>query len=362
MTIRACFITVLTALNISVACSQTLQFRNGVFLHHSTGGCIWGPNGSTTSVPKEITAYNQQHGLTGQSAVALSETGWPVTPWNNEWERWHLIFENRDTVLADLRPILLSQRIIIIKSCFPSSDMTGYGTSGDTLSPTRKTTYNYKWHWRSIVRAMRQRPSNFFVIWTNAPLVAASTSDLSARLSDQFCRWAKDTLARGLDAEFGAFPPNVYVFDFFHKLAGSDGKIPPEYVNSPSDSHPNGTATLLVAPAFVREVFDAALAYESVTMVSETPAPSPETFVLHQNYPNPFNPATVLSYTLRENSFVVLKVFDGIGRAVSTPVMGMQNAGEHHVIFDATGFSAGAYFYSLAIGSRSSTRRMVLLR
>lgn len=259
----ACFVSMLI---ISIASSQSMKFRSGIFLHHSTGLRIWGPNGSTTSVPLEINAYNLKHGLTGQNAVSLKELAWPPVG-DNEWERWHRIFENQDTVVEDIRPILDANRIVIIKSCFPSSQIAGYGKAADTLTPTLKTVWNYKWHWRSILKVMRQRPTNFFVIWTNAPLVASVTNDLQAIRADQFCRWAKDTLAQGLDPQFGPFPANVYVFDFFHKLAGTDGKVPLTYASSDSDSHPNGLATQLVAPQFVSEVFDAALRYERLTAV-----------------------------------------------------------------------------------------------
>jgi hypothetical protein len=279
---------------MTVASSQSTKFRSGVFLHHSTGDNIWGPNGSKTSVPPEIAAYNLKRGLTGENAVSLRESWWPVTQ-DNEWETWHRIFENQETH-EDIRPILDTNRIVIIKSCFPSSEITGYGAPTDlsapmlkaiwnsnwrsilkvmrqrsmdfnTLAPMLKTIWNYKWHWRSILKVMRQRPMNFFVIWTNAPLVASATNDQQAILSDQFCRWAKDTLAQGLDPEFGTFPPNVYVFDFFHKLAGADGKLPLRYAASPSDSHPNSLATQLVAPQFVSEVFDAALSYEKLMAI-----------------------------------------------------------------------------------------------
>jgi hypothetical protein len=36
----------------------------------------------------------------------------------------------------------------------------------------------------------------------------------------------------------------------------------PMYAASPGDSHPNAAATQLVAPQFVEEIFDAAIAYE----------------------------------------------------------------------------------------------------
>lgn len=252
---------------ISVASGR--QYRSGLFLHHSTGATIWGPNGSHTSVPDEIAAYNTAHGYADSSACSLNETEWPVTPWDNEWERWQRIFFNQDTD-AVIQPILDTNRIIVIKSCFPSSSMSGEGSSDDTLDPTLKTIYNYKWHWRNFIGVMKSRPQNFFAVWTNAPLVAGATSDQEARLADRFCRWAKDTLAHGLDPLFGPFPRNVYVFDFFHKLAGADGKLPRFYASSSTDSHPNSAATELVAPQFVHELFDAAIAYEPGNASSDT--------------------------------------------------------------------------------------------
>jgi hypothetical protein len=236
------------------------NFRSGIFLHHSTGGCIWGPNGSATSVPQQMVLYNASHGYTGDDAVTLDETWYPG--WNdNEWNTWHTIFESDD-------PEVISgyyswNPVIMIKSCFPSSNIEAIGSDEDTLYPSYKTIANYKWHWRHFVRVMEDHPDNFFVIWTNAPLEWYSTNPTEAAYSDWFCTWAKDTLAMSLDPFYGAFPPNVYIFDFFHKLADASGFLPQYYANGPGDSHPNAAATELVAPQLVTEIFDAAIAYES---------------------------------------------------------------------------------------------------
>jgi hypothetical protein len=214
--------------------------------------------------------YNRAHGLFDSDSVKLSRRDWPEVPWNNEWERWHRIFDNADT-LADIRPFLANNKIIIIKSCFPSSELARIGGAADTLTPDSKTIYNYKWHWRNFISVMKQFPENYFVVWTNAPRTPATTSDEAARLSDQFCTWAKDTLFKSNDPVFGAFPANVYVFDFFHKLADSSGKLPLYYATAPDDSHPNSLATALVAPQFVQEVFDASIAYEGSATIPSIP-------------------------------------------------------------------------------------------
>ncbi|MCB9016473.1 MAG: T9SS type A sorting domain-containing protein [Lentimicrobiaceae bacterium] len=250
--------------------SQT-TYRSGVFLHHSTGENIWGPNGSATSIPSEIISYNNQHGYSGADQVSMQEQDWPLNPWVNEWERWHRIFDNEDPN-ADLSPILSSQKIIVIKSCYPSSEMTGYGQASDTLNYSIKSVYNYKWHWRHMVRKMSLHPENFFVIWTNAPLVEGATNPQAAALSKSFTSWAKDTLAQGLDPETGVFPSNVYVFHYFEKLTDENGYEQLQYAVSNTDSHPNAAATALVAPQFVTEIFDAAIAYEQAgTILSVTP-------------------------------------------------------------------------------------------
>ncbi len=110
---------------------------------------------------------------------------------------------------------------------------------------------------------MKQHPENFFVIWTNAPCVEGVTTLGRALNSKSFCKWAKDTLATGLDPIMGAFPENIYVFDFFSKLADTNGYLHPQYAMGPTNSHPNPLATELVAPQFVNEIFDATIVYEN---------------------------------------------------------------------------------------------------
>jgi len=241
---------------------QTL-FRSGIFLLHSTGSCIyWSPDSlATTNIQLEIPAYNLSHNYTGNEAVTMDAIWFPKTPFGNDWFEWHNIFDNNDPN-NDIQPYLQDNKIIVIKSCYPSSLIVGEGSPSDTLNPEIKSIYNYKWHWRSIVQVMQQHPENFFAIWTNAPNHGGN-----GELSHQFCKWAKDTLATGNDPTFGDFPDNVYVFDFFHKLAseGSNWLLPDSlsYWNGTYyENHPGGRATNLVAPLFVQEIFNAVIAYE----------------------------------------------------------------------------------------------------
>jgi len=83
---------------------------------------------------------------------------------------------------------------------------------------------------------------------------------------------------------------------------------------------------------------------------------------LEQNYPNPFNPKTVISYSLIENRFTTLEVFDILGNEVATLVNEKQNAGSHSVEWDAGNYSSGIYFYKLSSGEFKDTKRMILLK
>ena len=88
----------------------------------------------------------------------------------------------------------------------------------------------------------------------------------------------------------------------------------------------------------------------------------PRTYALYQNYPNPFNPSTVISYQLPSNAFVVLKVFDVLGREVETLVDQRESAGNHSVTFNASSLPSGVYLYRLQAGVYHDTKKLLLLK
>ena len=73
----------------------------------------------------------------------------------------------------------------------------------------------------------------------------------------------------------------------------------------------------------------------------------PTTFALDQNFPNPFNPVTTIQYQLPTNSRVTLKVYDLLGREVTTLLNEDRPAGYHDVKWDAANVASGAYFYRI---------------
>lgn len=91
-------------------------------------------------------------------------------------------------------------------------------------------------------------------------------------------------------------------------------------------------------------------------------------FSLLQNYPNPFNPNTTIKYSIPENSFVKLKIYDILGREIATLVDSKNAAGIYNVEFNAGNIASGVYFYKIeiiTIGSNkhfAKVNKMILLK
>ncbi len=329
-------------------------FRSGIFLHHSTGACIWGPNGSNTSVPQEMDEYNVLHGLIGSQTVTMNEEWW--SPGDNEWATQHAFFEDPSPVTG-IGYYLPDNKIIVIKTCFPASSMSGAGGPADTLSPYLKTVYNYKWHWRHIIHVMRDHPENFFVIWTNAPLEPYSTNLTEAALSKWFCTWAKDTLAQGLDPQTGVFPANVYVFDFFHKLTGPNGMMRSYYAAGPGDSHPNAAATQLVAPQFVGEIFDASIDYEVIYGIDPSFAMTDCSLGL---FPNPSSGYFTVYFISESAQKVKINLFDQSGKMMKELVDGYFSKGGHAIPVSLNSVTQGNYYVRFKQGNSIKTTHLLV--
>jgi hypothetical protein len=105
--------------------------------------------------------------------------------------------------------------------------------------------------------------------------------------------------------------------------------------------------------------FDGTYTYSNIAEVDFS---LPVQFSLEQNYPNPFNPVTSIKYAISDKQFVQLKIFDVIGNEVATLVDREQPAGNYEIVFDASRFSSGVYFYKITAGNFIETKKMVLLK
>jgi len=117
------------------------------------------------------------------------------------------------------------------------------------------------------------------------------------------------------------------------------------------------TGPLLSASTYV--LFDT---LQTVTAVETIDHNIPESFFLLQNYPNPFNPSTTIQFSVPEQSFVKLEVFNTLGEKVTTLVSEELNAGSYKFNWDAENLPSGVYLYKMQTTNFSTSRKMILIK
>lgn len=88
----------------------------------------------------------------------------------------------------------------------------------------------------------------------------------------------------------------------------------------------------------------------------------PTEYSLSQNYPNPFNPNTIIRYSITQDGFVSLKVFNSLGEIVSTLFSEHKSAGNYTINFNSDNLSSGIYLYRIEANDFNQTKKMVLIR
>jgi hypothetical protein len=144
---------------------------------------------------------------------------------------------------------LLTHDVIIIKSCFPVSDIY----SDEDL-------YTLFEHYKIIRESVRKHPDKIFIIVTQPPMNRLATQKSNALRARKLANFLKSS-------DFLQGIPNLSTFDWFNLLAVSDQNSPyysmlkPEYSPEGDDSHPNFTANFKTAPEFVKHITSKAIRY-----------------------------------------------------------------------------------------------------
>jgi hypothetical protein len=88
--------------------------------------------------------------------------------------------------------------------------------------------------------------------------------------------------------------------------------------------------------------------------------PNPTIVTLEQNRPNPFNSVTNLRYTVKEDGFVRITVFDMLGQMQQVLFEGELKRGTYDLKFDGTPFPGGTYIVRLDANGVVKTRTITL--
>jgi predicted GH43/DUF377 family glycosyl hydrolase len=89
-------------------------------------------------------------------------------------------------------------------------------------------------------------------------------------------------------------------------------------------------------------------------------SPSMNTYRLNQNFPNPFNSGTHINYNLPIKSHVLFKIYDLLGREITTLEDNVKEPGDYMLDWNAEGVSSGIYFYRIVTESFSDSKKMTL--
>ena len=176
------------------------------------------------------------------------------------------------------------------------------------------------------------------------------------------------------------FNPPIWYPDYSGQSLWFTAENPPDSVGHFADftirmaldaSYINDTLQLLSATTqfcdstgyvvFLYEVRESQVVIDDITAVEENVF-KPEEMIVSRVYPNPFNSSTNIEYSLPEAGFIMIDIYDLLGRRVETLLDEYRQAGEHTVTFNASHLSSGVYFCRLQAGEIVETKRMVLLK
>ncbi|MBN1881702.1 MAG: SGNH/GDSL hydrolase family protein [Deltaproteobacteria bacterium] len=230
-----------------------------IFLHHSCGHNLI----EEGSVRQGLTAKGYEfydHGYNGDG-LRLADGTWTGS-------NFDIPGDNTDPDgLAELfgQPLnspptnafshLMEYDVIAVKSCFPLSNI------GDDARLEE-----LKGYYRTIRNRMAQYPDKTFIIVTQPPQVPGSTDASEAARARKLADWlASDEFLSGYD--------NIFVFDFFDLLAGSDNMLKSEYRFDNYDAHPNAMANRSIGPLFVAFISDV-ITSRGITGSTHSPIPT----------------------------------------------------------------------------------------
>ncbi len=199
--------------------------------------------------------------------------------------------------------------------------------------------------------------SYFFTLTLANNGLAATASDIGAKIS------TSDICARSIISGFARYG-NI--------SAGGSSMQPSFYKFNVVINSICASAEVLLIP-FDIEISSEGFTYWTDSFVLAVPpgigigvedeiTELPTEYALSNAYPNPFNPTTTIEYTLPKSREVRLTVYNLLAEEVTSLVDDFQQAGNHQVIWDASNFTSGIYFYRLQAGDFVQTRKMVLLK
>ena len=244
---------------------------NIIFLHHSTGRCIW--NGDLSKIAKKLgfdgdvenwfDKYNNKNGKN----YKITESDFPKKSpygWNNyPYDYYNIWVKNAGDKPFKEEPtleILTKQYdVIIFKHCFPVSNIKADSANPDIDSDI-KTLGNYKLQYEALKKKLLEFPETKFILWTPTALVESRTSKDEAERANEFSEWVKTVWDTKDD--------NIFLWDFRELQVEGGLFFKNEFAVSANDSHPNSEFSKTVAPYFCKRIVEVTEGRGDITSLS----------------------------------------------------------------------------------------------
>lgn len=89
---------------------------------------------------------------------------------------------------------------------------------------------------------------------------------------------------------------------------------------------------------------------------------TPAEFRLYQNYPNPFNPETSIRIDIPNTGFVSLKIYDNLGREVTTLLNRIMKPGTYQTDWNGSSYSSGVFYCRFVSGNFTQAMKILLVK
>ncbi|MFZ1977218.1 MAG: T9SS type A sorting domain-containing protein, partial [Bacteroidota bacterium] len=331
---------------------------------NTTGQCVQLSNGATSASMYVSSFYNSALPYYFQTSNSLTST-----PQGNVIAQANAVSNTTSVSLSTTVPSGRGRGIAIDKGntgfYYSIGDINVDGNLIDFVSTNKKTKYN---NMDTLNNVLLSQP---FVIKSNSVLSFSENSG------------AADTLAAaGILGANGYISFTVQVIDnasgsvlgTIKKVKFSSSNLQLKYKTSPYTLSTSGlggkTGRLKIIVGTNLDSLRLALVEQyagvSVSAMGQASTlamqPTSASGVTLGSYPNPFNPSTNIRYQLIENSRVSIKVYDILGRQITTLVDGNKTAGQYMAVFDGSHHASGVYFVRMMVQGSSAQQIVKTLK
>jgi hypothetical protein len=236
-----------------------------IFLHHSTGKCIW--LGNTNKYIHKLTGksdvkdyfnrYNKKNGtdfhIEERAFPEKMPYGWKNYPYDyyNIWVRnaGNTPFMQEPT----LEILTREYDVIIFKHCYPVSRIIA-DTGTPDINSEIKRLENYKLQYLALKNKMHEFPDKKFIVWTPAVMIQSRLSEDEAKRTQEFYKW--------MTGEWKERGDNIYIWDFYQYETEGGLYLPDKYAAGENNSHPGKEFAAKVSAHFCKFITDVINGYQ----------------------------------------------------------------------------------------------------